>query len=215
MERMIPVLNEEFEENGFKTLFWMHTGWIYLFSRDRVVYPKDLYPQKMWAGEGDEKFMEAWRRMGCIPVPFSTEDAVIQFQTKGVDALISSPLWILSVDLYNITNNMNSLKWAPFPGAIAIDIRIWERINSSLRNELEEAAAEIADSMKDDWFDMEDDAIETMERYGLVINNVPENAYGQWEDFINTGYIYVLENNYDMRYYNMAVDILDEYRNSH
>lgn len=213
MERMIPVLNEEFEENGFKTLFWMHTGWVYLFSRNRVVFPDDLRPQKIWAGDGDEETMEAWRRMNCIPVPFSIEDAVIQFQTRGVDALISSPLWILSVDLYNITKNMNSLKWAPFPGAIAIDIRIWDRIDANLRRELEEAAEEIAESMRDDWFEMEDDAISTMQRYGLIINNVPENSYEEWQDFINTGFLHVLSKNYDMKYYNMAVDILEEYRN--
>jgi len=215
MERMIPILNEEFEENGFKTLFWMHTGWVYLFSRNRVVYPNDLRPQKMWVGEGDPEIMEAWRRMGCTPVPFSLEDVVIQFQTRGVDAMVSSPLWVLSLDLYDVADNMNSLKWAPFPGAIAIDTRIWNRIDAGLRVQLEEAAQDIAESMKDDWFEIEDDAIDTMERYGLTINNVPQDYHDDWTDFINTGFLYVLENYYDMQYYNMAIQILEEYRRQH
>ena len=212
MDRMIPILNEEFENNGYKTLFWMHTGWVYLYSRDRVISPDDLRLQKIWAGEGDPEIMEAWRRTGCIPVALSLEDVTIQLQTRGVDAFISSPLWVLSLDLYDVATHMNNLKWAPFSGAIAIDTRIWNRIDRGLRNELEQAAQEIADSMKNEWFVIEDDAIDTMERYGLTINDVPNSLSDDWSEFINTGFLYVLENNYDMRYYNMAIQILEEYR---
>ncbi len=215
MEKMVPILNEEFENNGYKTLFWMHTGWVYLYSRNRVISPNDLRPQKIWAGEGDPEVMEAWRRMGCIPVALSLEDVTIQLQTGGIDAFVSSPLWVLSLDLYDVATHMNNLKWAPFSGAIAIDTRIWNRIDEDMRNELEQAAQEIADSMKEEWFAIEDDAINTMERYGLTINNVPNSLSDDWAEFIDTGFLYVLENNYDMQYYNMAVQILEEYRQQH
>ena len=59
---------------------------------------------------------------------------------------------------------------------------------------------------------LEDDAIITMEQYGLTINDVPQSSYDEWTEFINTGWLYVLENHYDMQYYNMAVQILEEYR---
>jgi TRAP-type C4-dicarboxylate transport system substrate-binding protein len=215
IEKMKPVFDAEFESQGYKAFFWVQTGWVYLFSRYSIVTPEQLKQHKVWIGEGDDSTFEAWQKLGCNPVPLKITDIVMKLQTGGIDTIISSPFYVLSYDLYKITRYMNELKLAPFTGAIVIDLRTWNKIDTDLQEELEEAANEIALSMQYEWSLKEQEAIETMQKYGLIIHDISSDVEDAWKEFIDLGFLYVLGEAYERSFYDMASSYLEEYRNNH
>ena len=212
ISKMKPLLNQEFENKGYKILFWVQTGWIYLFSNNPVTEPEDLQPLRIWAGEGDKDTIEAWEQMGCNPIPVKMIDLVLQLQTNRIDALVSSPIYVLSYDLYQITGYMNGLKWAPFPGALVIDMRTWNRIDTDLQDRLQAKAQEIADSLQIESIEKEKEAISTMTNYGLVVNDISDETAARWKTLIDSGFLYIVENRYNIEYYEQAVRYVEEFR---
>ncbi len=212
LEKMKPALSKEFEKKGFKILFWNLAGWAYFFSRYPIVFPSDLKNQKMWVMAGNTDEANTWKRMGYRVVTFSTLDMLVQLQTGGVDAFVTSPIIAASNQWFGIAKNMSGFSWAPFYGAFLISTRTWNRIPKELHARLQEAAEQCSERMNKETKKANRDAIEVMEKYGLIINDTSEGAIEAWRDLAENGVSEFVGGKFEMKYYEQAKEYLDEYR---
>jgi TRAP-type C4-dicarboxylate transport system substrate-binding protein len=215
LNKMKPVIEEEFEKKGFKILFWNVAGWGHIFSRDAVVYPADLRPQKIWVMEGSTDETKAWKQLGFKAVNFSTMDMMVQLQSGGVDAFVSNPLIAASNQWFGIADNMTEFRWAPVYGAFVISRRIWDGIPEEFHEGMLEAGERCAQRMDLDTVKANEEAIEIMKKYGLVINSASRDAIEQWMQFIRRGLDLFVAGKFDIKYFYQAEEYVNEYRRSH
>jgi TRAP-type C4-dicarboxylate transport system substrate-binding protein len=212
LEKMSPFFNAEFEKRGFKVLFYNFAGWAHFFSRHPIVYPGDLKKQKMWVLEGSAKELNAWKKLGFNAVSLSTMDILVQLQTGGVDAFVSSPLIAAANQWFGIANHMSGLRYAPFFGAFVITRKAWNRIPSQFHSEILEAAKSCAIKMEEDTIRAVEDAVRVMQKYGLKISEYPEDAREKWREFMETAIGLLLEGQFSQESYARAKSLLREHR---
>jgi TRAP-type transport system periplasmic protein len=208
-------LDAEYKAKGFKVLFWSDTGWVYLYSRKKVIAPDDLRDQKLYVNEKSMDVMKAWSEMNFKAVPLNEIDIVMQLQTGGIDALITSPFYVVSYYLYDITKNMLDMPWAPFVGAVVISLDTWNRIPKDIADSLEKASDKIVLDMDSDWISKEKEAIDTMKKNGLTVNALSQAQTDEWDSLIESGYKEVLGTTFDRKFYDEAKGILEDYRKAH
>jgi TRAP-type C4-dicarboxylate transport system substrate-binding protein len=212
MNKLKPVFDKEFEKKNHKVLFWLHTGWVYLFSRNAVIQFNDVKNQKIYVNENSRDAIEAWKKIGCVPVALKDIDIVLQLHTGGLDALITSPFYILSYHLYNTTKHMNNLKWAPFLGAVVISLPVWKQIPQEIQVKLEQAADQVAEQMESEWLKKEVEAVAEMQEYGLTIHET--NDEKDWDKMIEAGFKLTITGPEQEYMYKKAEEYLKAYRNA-
>jgi TRAP-type C4-dicarboxylate transport system substrate-binding protein len=212
LSKMKTRLDAEYKAKGFKVMLWSDTGWVYLFSRKPVVTPVDLKPQKVYVNEKSTDVAKAWSKMGFTAVPLNEIDIVLQLQTGGIDSIITSPFYIVSYYLYETTNNMLDLPWAPFIGALVISLDTWNKIPVDLQALLEKSSESIVTDMDKEWIAKEKEAIAAMKKNGLSVNTVSQAQVKEWDTLIGNGYKEVLGDTFDRKFYDEARLILEEYR---
>jgi len=212
LEKMRPLIEKEFEKKGFKILFWNKAGWAHFFSRDPIVYPSDLRPQKLWVMEGNVEESNAWKKLGFRAVTFETLDLMVQLQSGGLDALVSSPIIAAANQWFGIADNMAEFKWAPFYGAFIMNLRTWRRIPERYHEAILEAGRECGRRMDRDTAESNREALEVMRRYGLSINPTTPDAIEEWKEFVRRGLDVLVGDRFDISVYQLARKYIDEYR---
>lgn len=212
LRKMSPVFEEEFEKKGLKILCWNIIGWGYFFSRDPVVYPDDLQDQIFWVSDGNYQEAEAWRKLGYRAATFSAIDVLVQLHTGGVDAMLTAPLYTALNQWFSVTRHMTDLKWVPIYGALVISTKVWMKIPEKLRPQLETSAREFAVRMDDETRQANKEALSLMQKHGLIIHEVPEQAKREWKRLIDEGLSDFIGDKFDIKYLNMAKAYLAEYR---
>jgi TRAP-type C4-dicarboxylate transport system substrate-binding protein len=83
---------------------------------------------------------------------------------------------------------MTDLKWAPLVGALVITMEKWQELSAALQPRLLEAARQAGERLLCDGRKLNDEAIEMMQRYGLVIHSVPPEIALHWEQRARAAY---------------------------
>jgi TRAP-type C4-dicarboxylate transport system substrate-binding protein len=185
MEEITPDLEAEFERNRLHVLAWTRAGWIHFFSREPVVYPDDLRTQRLAADPNDEELLQAFRIMGYRPIAMPQPELMQSLNSGLVDAFYTSPLVAAGYQWFGLAPNMLDLPVAPFLGAIVITDAAWRRVPASIRDDLLESAREMASQIQEDVRQMEEDALSTMERYGLHVQEATPEIEHAWIDYVD------------------------------
>jgi TRAP-type C4-dicarboxylate transport system substrate-binding protein len=215
MEKLTPELSRQFEEKGFRLLAWTRAGWAYIFARDPVVRPEDLQRQKLWVWQGTPDEARAWRELGFQPVALGTADIMVQLQSGGIDAFVTSPLVVASNQYFAVANDMTDLKWAPFVGGLIVHSKVWDSIAPDLRLRLEQAALEVTESYRDEFLAADAEAIGVMKRYGLTVHEVPEGPRHAWQQIARKGVEVFFGAQLDIGTYETANRHLEELRRAY
>ncbi len=212
MEKMTPGFARQFEEKGFKLLAWTLAGWAYVFAREPVRTPDELRRQRLWVWQGRPDEARAWRELGFQPVTLASTDVLLQLQTGGLDAFVTSPLVAAANQLFAMAHNMTDLKLAPFVGGLVVSLRAWTSIPADLRPALERAAVEMTASYKEEFQGADAEAIAVMKRHGLTAHAVDEAARDAWRRFFKDAAPVLLSRQADIECYETARRHLEERR---
>jgi TRAP-type C4-dicarboxylate transport system substrate-binding protein len=212
LKKMRPTFEKEFEKKGFKILFWSKAGWARFFSRDPIVTPQDLKNQKLWIMEGNDEEANTWKRLGYKTARFATMDMMVQLQTGGVDVFVSNPLIAASNQWFGVANNMSDLNWAPLYGAFIITTRTWNRIPEELHSALIEAGEQCGFQMDQETINADDEAVDIMLKYGLVINKTTEDSRKEWELFVDKASRLLIGQKFEFELYYEAKKHVDDFR---
>ena len=181
MDDIRPDLNREFERNRLHVLAWSRAGWVHFFSKEPVTLPADLKRQRLAADPNDEELLQAFRIMGYRPIPILQSELLTSLNSGLVDAFYTSPLIAAGFQWFGVAPNMLDLKVAPFLGAIVISDRAWRRIPGRIKDELQAAAQGVADQIETEIRDLEREALETMQEFGLAIQEITPEQAQAWE----------------------------------
>lgn len=185
MERVTPEIEELFRENRLHVLSWSRAGWVHFFSKQRVVYPQDLKPQRLASDPNDQELQQAFKIMGYTPIPMPQPELLTSLNSGLVDAFYTSPLVAGGYQWFALAPHMLDLKVAPFLGTIIITDAAWRRIPNNIKDELMAAARRVAEQIDEDVRELEADAVDSMERYGLQVMEVTPEIEQAWVDDVS------------------------------
>ena len=215
LNNMRPYFEQELEKRGFHAVMWSPAGWVYLFSRKPVMYPKDLKSQKLWVWQLDPNEIQAYQRAGFQTVSLAVTDLMTSLQGGMVDALLTSPLLAASNQWFGVVNNMSTIRLGPLWGATLISEKAWSEIPCDLRPRLMEAAQKVADSIAPELAKADDQAIAVMKKYGLAITKVSPKADAEWADLLGRTFSGLVGTTYDKESFEIAQKYLGEYLAAH
>jgi len=215
INRLKPDMDAKIQQSGFITLAWARAGWVRFFSRNPVFTPDDLRRQKLATGAEDQQMLQAFRIMGYQMVPVNLTELMVLLNSGMVDAVYQSPIYTAGNQVFGITRNMSSINVAPFMGGILMNNTAWRRIPDKYKPQLLEIGRDVERNIEASIAALEAEAISTMVRYGLRINELtPAQAQVWFDDMAR------FENNlagtsnavFNRDYYLRIRNILIEYR---
>jgi len=117
--------------------------------------------------------------------------------------------------LFGIAGNMSSINIAPFMGGILMNEVTWRRIPERYRAQLQEACRVLERDVERSIASLEADAISTMVRHGLRINELNPAQMQVWFDdtaSYENRLVGGANPTFNREYYVRIRDILTEYR---
>jgi TRAP-type C4-dicarboxylate transport system substrate-binding protein len=180
LRQIRPELDARIERNGFVTLAWARAGWVKIFSRSPVFTPQDLRRQKVASSPEELEMLQAFKTMGFQMVPVSINDTLVSLNGGMIDAVYQSPIYVAGNQLFGIARNMSTLNLAPFMGGILMNRNAWRRIPDQYKDRIMQICKRIEGEIDGSIAALEADAVNTMSRYGLVINTPTAAQQEEW-----------------------------------
>ncbi|MCL2229977.1 MAG: TRAP transporter substrate-binding protein DctP [Treponema sp.] len=177
-----PDLDARMQRNGFVTLAWARAGWVKLFSRTPLTTPDDLRRLRLASSPDEQQMIDAFRTLNYQIVPTHLSETLTALQSSRIDALYISPVFVAGNQLFGIANNMSSINVAPFMGGILMNDVTWRRIPDRFKPALMEASRRLERDIEASIANLETEAVNTMLRYGLRINQLTPAQSQVWYD---------------------------------
>jgi TRAP-type transport system periplasmic protein len=212
---MKPYFTQNLEARGFEPVAWSPGGWVYFFSRYKVITPDDLRKQKLWVWSGDPDEIQAFQSAGFQTVTVAATDLMTSLQSGMLDALATSPLVAAANQWFAVAGNLSTLRLGPLWGAAIVSTRAWAEVPADLRPKLIEAAQRIFDGLETELLHQDQSAIDVMKRYGLKINPVTPAATKEWQTLLDRTFSGLVGKLYDRDTFVMVKKFLDEYEAAH
>ncbi len=212
MERLTPTFEAQIKQKGFKVIIWTMTGWVNFFTKVPVFYPQDLKKQKMAFSTGEPELEQAWKKSGYLVVPTELSDLMMALQSGMVDAFYLPPLIAASGQYFGVASHMCSLKIAPLVGGLVIADRLWERIPENQKKEMMAAVDRVSKKLAGETERLEQKAIDTMKKNGLVIHEAPADSLAKWKEAADKGMDELVGKLFSREIYDKLQAILEEYR---
>tara|TARA_B100000989_G_scaffold295805_1_gene277597 strand:- start:1770 stop:2774 length:1005 start_codon:yes stop_codon:yes gene_type:complete len=181
-EALLPSLEKQLEEQGFKLLHIGELGWAYWFTSKPIKTPDDLKSMKIFTWAGDFKWERLWEKAGYNPVPLASVDILSGLQTGLINSFSTIPLYALSQQSFGIAKHMLDLKWGVLMAGIVIDNRTWSRISKKYHGDFINITKSIQDRQKNLNSNAERESIKAMKDYGLQVHSIDENGLRIWKD---------------------------------
>ena len=182
MGRIKPELDARIQQNGFVTLAWANAGWVKIFSRTPVFTPDDLRKIKLASGADNLQMIQAFRVMGYQMIPVQLPELMVALNGGMVDATYLSPIFAAGNQVFGIAKNMSSVNLAPFMGGILMNNTAWRRIPDKYKPQLLEVCKQIEKEIEASINTFDEEAISTMVRYGLKVNEPDPRQMQLWYD---------------------------------
>ena len=213
--RLKPDLDARIQQNGFITLAWARAGWIKIFTRMPITTPDDLRRLRMGTTPDDQHILQAFRLLNYQMVPVNLTEVLLAFQSNRIDAAYMSPIFAAGSQMFGIANNMSSINVSPFMGGILMNEVTWRRIPERFRPALMEVCKTLEREIESSIAQLESEAISTMVRHGLKINELTPAQKQVWFDdtarFENR-LVGGANSIFNRDYYNRINEILTEFR---
>jgi TRAP-type C4-dicarboxylate transport system substrate-binding protein len=215
MGKIKPQLDAKIQQNGYVTLAWACAGWVKIFSRTPILTPEELRKIKFAASPDDQQMLQAFRLMGYQLVPVSLPDNLVSLRSGMIDATYISPVYAAGNQIFGVAGNMTNINIAPFMGGIFLNNTAWRRIPDKYKPQLLEVCKKLEIEIESSISGLEAEAVTTMTKYGLKVNNLTVQQQQAWYDDAAK-----YENNltggsnpvFNKEYYLLIKDILAEYR---
>jgi TRAP-type transport system periplasmic protein len=211
-EELRPVLEKRFEEKGFVMIFLGDVGWVHFFSKEPVTHPDDLKRVKLFTWTGDNQTIDLMKNLGLHPVPLEPTDILTGLQTGLIDAVAMVPFFALATQIYASTPHMLDLNWAPLVGAGVVLKKTWDTFPPGLRDELRSSARKIGAEIIEHQRVENDEAIQAMEKRGLIVHKAPPAIEAEWRAFVEPVYPKLRGLSVPADLYDQVVSSLAEFR---
>ncbi|MDR2535312.1 MAG: TRAP transporter substrate-binding protein DctP [Treponema sp.] len=207
-----PELEAKINAKGFQTLTWVKSGWVKLFSKSPVFVPSDLKRLKVGTTPDAPELTQAFKTMGYQMIPINGSDTLIALNSNRIEALYQSPVMVGGLQLFGVAKHMTSLNVAPFMAGIFLNERAWRMIPEQYRAEIARRSNRIAEEIDASITQLEAEAVQTMKRHGLVVNQVSPEQSQIWYSDMERAIDSLLGTVFDRDTYKKVQLILTDYR---
>lgn len=211
LSKIKPFLEKKMDEKKFKMIAWSRVGWIRFFSKKPVVFPEDLKAQKVAGNPDQQSLIQAFKEMGYQQIPVAIPDVLSSLNSGMIDAMYSSPIAVGGFQWFGLAKYMCDLKISPFVGGIVLSESAWKKIPENLKPALMKAVKKFEAELDKNVRNMEDEAIKTMQSYGLIITHVTPEAEAAWYKEFDTGTQKILGKTFSREMYNQISGYIKEY----
>jgi TRAP-type C4-dicarboxylate transport system substrate-binding protein len=215
LNKLKPELEQRINSNHFFMLAWSKVGWVRFFSKSPVFVPADMKRQKLGTNETDTDLMDAFKAMGYKMVPVAQNQILVSLSGGQIEAVYQSPVNAGGLQIFGLAKNMASINIAPFMGGIVMNEVAWKRIPDKYKPELLRIAKRLEADLDVSIQRLEAETIETMKRYGLVINQLSPSQEQLWYDDVNRALPVLLGTTFNRAMYEKIEAILQDYRKGH
>jgi len=184
---VVNAIREDFErrldEDGYVLVHWGHGGWMRIFSTKPIRRYQDFMDMKQFVWGGGSRVGGWYEEKGIRTVPISTPDMMTALQTGLVDVVPATPLAALSLQWFRSAPFMFERRLAPLMGGTIISKKVWEKIPEAQREKMLAAGREVTRKLFEEVPRSENEALEEMQKRGLEITRVANEADGRlWDE---------------------------------
>lgn len=214
MDKMDGLYQNLMNSKGFQLVGWTKAGWMKIYSRDPVYYPRDLEKQKLGFTTGEVILTKILKDLGFHLVPGDSIDWLAGLQSGRTDALILSNLVAAAFQVFPIADNMLDFPLAPLVGGIIFSERSWKKIPEKYRQEFLDTVKEKIVYLDAKAKELDESALQAMIDYGLTVNPANESIVNSWEKIIYELYKSdgVIGSSISRDIFNKVVEYTEEYR---
>jgi TRAP-type transport system periplasmic protein len=212
LSKIKPTLESRMNQKKFKMIAWSKVGWIRFFSKKPVVFPNDLKSQKVAGNPDQQSLIQAFKEMGYQQVPVAIPDVLSSLNSGLIEAMYSSPIAVGGFQWFGLAKYMCDLKIAPFVGGIILSEAAWKKIPENIKPALLVSVKKIESDLDQNVRSMEDDAIKTMQTYGLIITHATPEAEVLWNKEFYEGNQKILGKTFSKEMYDSISKYLVEFR---
>lgn len=182
-EKLGPRYADAMREEGFEVLGWFDSGWVQIFSKEKVTRPSDMKGGKIFVVPGSPGTLEIARSVGTQPVELEPTDVLVSLQTGLVNLAPAPPIYALAAQFYQPAPHMIEVDWVPLTGAVVMTTKLWDRLSEAqrevVRSSAEAACAKLTTRAR---VEMEE-AVVAMEKRGLQVMRPEGELAAEWVKF--------------------------------
>ncbi|MEM9160897.1 MAG: TRAP transporter substrate-binding protein DctP [Verrucomicrobiota bacterium] len=213
MEKMAPVFEERIQAKGFVVLGWLDTGWVRIFSKNKLLTPDDMRKSKLFTWAGDAPQTSMLKKMGFRPVPIESTEINSSMSTGLIDTVPMPPFYALASQIYNPAPYMLDFNYAPMVGAVIVNKKTWDGYTPDQQSKIRAAAEEAALEMKESGRAESVESIRVMrDDWNLKVSALTPETREQWQAISKEAYVHIRDNTVPADIWDKVVAILEEYR---
>jgi TRAP-type C4-dicarboxylate transport system substrate-binding protein len=215
MLELQPELEARLNKGSYFMLAWSKAGFVNIFSKEPVFTPGDLRKQKIASNPDASDLNLPFKAMGFQIVEMDWNEAGNKLNAGVVMAAYQNPAAIAAFQLHTILKNMMSTNIAPVLGGIVINQVTWKKIgnlNPRYQQELLTATRRIADKFDASLQKTVSDAVQSMSRAGLKVNQLTAAQEQLWYSDIDRAMPNLLGTAFDRDLYQRVTAILTNFR---
>jgi len=111
---------DKFEKKGFVHLGWVDQGFVYVFSKQKILSADDMAGTKPWVMEADPLAKSLFEKIGLNPVPLALPDVFTSLQTGLIDTVYISPVAAIALQWYTKVKYMIDMPIVDGSGAVLV-----------------------------------------------------------------------------------------------
>jgi TRAP-type C4-dicarboxylate transport system substrate-binding protein len=212
-KQMQPDFERRLEEKGFVALNWIDAGWVYFFTKEKLMMPADLKKMKVFASVNVSATLDMWRAGGYHPVALDPSDITMGLQTGMIDAVTLPPVFAMATRVDQAAGHMLDLKWVPLMAATVIHKKTWDKMSPEAQAFVRETATQAAEEMVVQGRKESDESIAAMKKRGLQIHAAGPEVIQAWEEGTHEMYDTLRGGLVPEDIFDTAVKHLKEFRN--
>jgi TRAP-type C4-dicarboxylate transport system substrate-binding protein len=220
LDTVLETLQDDLEARINRTdyfiIAWSKAGFVNVFSKDPVFVPDDLRKQKIATNADATDLNTAFKTMGFQLVETDIVDVGTKLATGNIMAAYQNPAGVAAYHLHNYLKHMLSINIAPILGGIIINQVTWRKIgelNPQYQGEILRVTRRIATELDASMQKTTADAINTMRRGGLMVNQPTPAQEQMWFDDVERVIPILLGTTFNRDIYEKINSVLIRQRN--
>lgn len=137
-ERLDPVIQQGFEDNGWATFGFIDGGFAYIMSNAPVKTVQDLRQQKIWLPANDPLSAELAEVLDISPIMLNIGSVLTSLQTGAIDAFAAPPVAALTLQWYSRVKYLTDMPLMYTFGMLAINKKYFSRLSEADRKVVRE-----------------------------------------------------------------------------
>jgi TRAP-type transport system periplasmic protein len=209
MSKILPELEERFEEKGYKVLHWSTLGWIYLFSKEKVSTPKELKNLKLYVDSAEGS--DVYKKAGFQSEQFSRQNLFKNLSIDMVSAYTAAPIYSLAFQWFGVANHMMDYPLSPALAATIVRKDKWDAIDQKYHEAFLKSAHDIGKNAEVQILKFDSEAKKIMVEKSLKINPLTQIQKKVWQEAFLKAYP-VIREKVSKKLFDKVVQLLVEYR---